>query len=826
MRDLRYAFRSLAKSPGFTAVAILTLALGLTVNATVFLFVNDFFLRPLPAKNPEELIIIAQKSAKLQFAFPFSYPDFVDFRNSVEGTDPEHKEMAKTFAGMMAYAQMPVNMSRTGESTARTWVDVVSNNYFSVLGVQPLHGRLFLPTEGLQPGADPIIVLTHETWRTRFSADPRIIGQQVKLNGVTFTIVGVTPPGFIGASWGTALSGFVPASMLREMSPARSGILTGRGDTGFFLMGRLQPGASLEQGRAAAEVVMARLLQTYPDYHAPLVKAVVMRESRSRPSPFVASYTMPVIGALAAMSLLVLIIAAANVANLLFARGADRERELTIRGALGASRSQLLRQLLVESLLLALAAGAVGTIAVLWINPYLNAIGPGGDFPPPLYTGTDWRLFVFTFGASLVTGLITGLLPALKATRLDLLPRLNEGTRTMAGARHPLRSLLVIGQIAISCVVLIGAGLALRSLQKLSHVNLGFQPEKLLLASFDLNLQRYTKEQGQQFQARLMEQVQALPGVREASLAESVPFDVGGSMHGGIAAEGHPKQDAADFQMIPCPPVDYRYSRTMGIPILEGRDFSAHDDETTPCVVIINRVLATHFWPDENPLGKRLTMNGKPLEVIGVVGEGRFWSITDQARPMLFQSLAQSYRGNATLIARTAGDPLQLAPAVERIVRQLDPDLPLHNVRTMEQQMVTSPLGLMPLRMGSMIAGTQGLIAMLLAALGIFGLISFAVTRRTKEIGIRMALGANAFNTIWQVTRQSFKLTLIGLACGLLTALGLTRALARLLYGVSPTDLSVFGGVVLLISAIAILACWLPARRATRINPLDALRTE
>jgi predicted lysophospholipase L1 biosynthesis ABC-type transport system permease subunit len=242
--------------------------------------------------------------------------------------------------------------------------------------------------------------------------------------------------------------------------------------------------------------------------------------------------------------------------------------------------------------------------------------------------------------------------------------------------------------------------------------------------------------------------------------------------------------------------------------------------------VIINRVLATHFWPDENPLGKRLTMNGKPLEVIGVVGEGRFWSMTDQAGPMLFQSLAQSYRGNATLIARTAGDPLQLAPAVERIVRQLDPDLPLHNVRTMEQQMVTSPLGLMPLRMGSIIAGAQGLIAMLLAALGIFGLISFSVTRRTKEIGIRMALGANAFNTIWQVTRQSFKLTLIGLACGLLTALGLTRALARLLYGVSPTDLSVFGGVVLLISAIALLACWLPARRATRINPLDALRTE
>jgi predicted permease len=826
MQDLRFAVRQLAKSPGFTAVAILTLALGLTVNATVFFFVNDFFLRPLPAKDPAQLVVIAQKSPQFEMPFPFSYLDFLDFRRSAEGADREHAEMAKMFSGLMAYMETPVHLSRSGEVTARTWVHVVSNNYFTVLGVQPLHGRLFLPTEGQQPGADPIVVLTHEAWRTRFAADPGIVGQAIKLNGVSFTVVGVTPPGFVGASWGTALSGFVPATMLREMTPARGGMLNGRGDTGFFLMGRLQPDASLEQARAAANVVMARLLQAYPDYHAPQVKTVIMRESRSRPSPFVANYTPLIVGALAALSLLVLAVAVANVTNLLFTRAADRERELAIRGALGASRWQLLRQLSVESLLLALGAGVVGTIAALWINPYLGGIGPGEGFAPPAYTGTDWRLFVFTFGASLATGLLTGLLPALKATRLEILPQLKEGTRTMAGARHPLRSLLVIGQVAVSCVVLICAGLALRSLQKLSQVNLGFQPDHLFLASFDVGLQRYTKEQGRQFQTRLLEQVRTLPGVREASLAEHVPFDVGGGMHGGITAEGHPQISEAEFQMIPCLPVEHAFLQATGIRIAEGRDFSARDDETSPRVAIVNRLLAQHFWPEGSPLGKRLIMNGNPFEVVGVVGEGRFWSITDRARPLLFLPLAQNYRGRATLVARTEGQPAQLSSAVERIVHQLDPDLPLYNVRTMEQQMASSPLGLMPLRMGAMFAGAQGLIALLLAALGIFGLVSFAVTRRTREIGIRMALGARAVDVLRLVTRQSFKLTLIGLACGLLLALGLTRALAGLLYGVSPTDAGVFIGVVLLVSAITLLACWLPARRATRINPLTALRAE
>jgi predicted permease len=445
---------------------------------------------------------------------------------------------------------------------------------------------------------------------------------------------------------------------------------------------------------------------------------------------------------------------------------------------------------------------------------------------PPAYAGTDWRLFVFTLGASLATGLLTGLLPALKASRLDLLPRLNEGTRTMAGGRHLLRSLLVVGQVAVSCVVLVCAGLALRSLQKLSHLNLGFQPGQLLLASFDLGLQRYDKDHGRQFQTRLLEQVRTLPGVRDASLAEHVPFEVGTGMDGGITPEGRTAVADARFQHIPCLVVDHAFAATIGLRLDQGRDFSDRDGVAVPLVALINPTLAEHFWPGENPIGQHLSIHGDRVEVIGVTTHVRYWAITDEARPLIFLPLAQHYREHLSLVVRTEGSPDQVSSAVERIVHQLDPDLPLSNVRTMEQQMADSPLGLMPLRMGASIAGAQGLIALLLAALGIFGLVSYAVTRRTREIGIRMALGARTGDVLSLVTRQSFKLTFVGLACGLLLSVGLTRALAGILYGVSPTDAVVFAGVALLISAITLLACWLPARRATRVNPVEALRSE
>jgi predicted permease len=826
LNDLRYAVRQLVKKPGFTAVAVLTLALGLSVNVSVFSLVNDFFLRPLPAAHPEQLVLIAQKSAQSDMPYPFSYPDFEDFRRGVEGDGAETSDMSAAFSGMMAYKEEVVHLSQAGTGSERTWVHAASGNYFAVLGVQPFLGRLFLPGEGLRAGADPIIVLTHDAWRSRFASDPGILGRSLKLNGVSFSVVGVTPPGFVGAAWGTTLSGFVPATMLPELSPAHGQMIHRRGDTGFFLMGRLRPGTSLRQARAAVDLLMSRLVRDNPGSFPPRVRALVLRESMSRPSPFVATFVPLIVSALMTMALLVLAVASANVAGLLFARAADRQRELAIRGALGASRWQVLRQLLIESVVLALAGAAVGTGAALFVVPHLAAIGPGGDFAPPFYTGADFRLFVFAFGAALATGVLTGLLPALRATRWNVLPQLKERAGTSGPRRHVVRSALVVAQVAASCIVLSASGLALRSLHNLAAVPLGFQPDNLLLATYDLGLQRYSPGDGWRFHARLLEAVRALPGVRSASLADHVPFDIGGSFLGGVTAEGKAADPDELFRFLPCIAAEQAFLATAGFHVLEGREFSSTDDASAPGVAIINQVLARRFWPDQSPLGRRLMFWGTPVEVVGVVGEGRYWSITDKARPLIFRPLAQQYSGRATLVVRTAGDAARWAAAVRETTRSLDPDLPLHDVRTMDQQIATSPAALMPLRIGTLAAGAQGAIALLLAALGIFGLTSLAVTRRTHEIGVRVAMGARTIDVIRLVARQSVRLTLIGLAIGLTLALALTRTLARLLYEVSPTDIVVLGGTVMVILVMTVLACWLPARRAAKLDPLVALRCE
>jgi predicted permease len=824
LQDLRYALRQLRKSPGFTAVAVLTLALGLTANATIFFMVNDFFLRPLPVKDPGRLVVIAQKIPQFELLLAHSYQDFLDFRRFAEGDGHEVPEMAKTFSGVMAYMETPVHLSRAGEATERAWIHLASDNYFSVLGAQPLLGRLFLPSEGRTPGADPIIVLTYDTWRKRFTAHPNIVGRQVKLNGLPFTVVGVTPPHFSGAAWGKDLSGFVPAMMAPQLSPAGGGLIFGRGDTGFFLMGRLQDGVNLEQARAATAVALARLVKDHADEHAPGTKAVVLRESMSRPSPYVANYTPLIVSSLMGMALLVLGITVANVANLLYARAADREREAAIRGALGASRWRLLRQFLAESVLLALGAGVVGTIATFSINPYLNKIFSTSSTAASADTGTDWRFFLFTFCASLAAGIVAGLLPALKATRRDVLPLLKEGTLTIAAGRHPLRSLLVIGQVAVSCVVLICAGLAVRSVQKLAHENLGFHSKNMFLASLDLGLQRYSDDQGRQFYAQLLEKVRALPGVRNASLAREVPFGSAADTRGGIHAEGQPASDG--LQLTPCIAVEHSFLQTMGTRILEGRDFTARDGWNAPLVVIINQVLGRHLWPGQNALGKHLLIGRDSFEVIGVIEDMRFLAITDKARPLVFLPLEQNYRGAVSLVVRTEMDPMQLTLPVKKIVSQLDPDLPLYNIRTMDQQIAGSALGLAPLRFGSAIAGTQGLIALFLATLGLYGLISHSVKRRTHEIGIRLALGAKPGEMLRLLVGQGLRLVLVGIGLGLAAAFAVTRLLSSMLYGVRPTDLLTFGGVSVLLAGVAFLAAYVPARRAAKVDPMVALRYE
>lgn len=825
VRDFAQAARTLARARGVTIAAILTLALGLSVNATIFSFVSEVFLRPLPAVQPDRLVVLGQRIPRFQYTLPLSYPDFLDFRRQVDGDGREVPELAQAFAGIMAYKEEVVHLSRPGASTERSWIHLASNNYFSVLGAQPYLGRLFLPTEGRVAEADAVIVLTYPCWRERFGGNPNVVGQVVKLDGLSFTVIGVTAPDFVGAAWGTALSGFVPVTMAPQLATASRWLLWDRGATSCFIVGRLQPGVSLAQARAAAGLMMSRLLKQYAEYHAP-AELVVWPENRSRPSPYVASYVPFILGAMMIVAGLVLAVAAANVANLLYARASDRQRELALRSALGATRRRLLRQLVLESVLLALLAGGLGMAAATAAIPLLMSVMSPTDMAPSAPTGFDWRLLAFTLLASLVTGIVTGLIPAWRATQSDVLPLLKEGAPQAGGGRHTWRGALVIGQVTISCVVLVCSGLVLRSLQRLAHLPLGFEPEHLLVASLDLDRQRCSAERGAEFARELRRLLAALPGVRRVSIAQNAPFDTTISMNGSVFAEGRPPPRPDEFDYVPCVSIDETYLDATGMALTAGRDFDARDIAARPRVAIVSAALARNLWPNETAVGRKLVVNQQPLEVVGVLREGRFWNLTSSAQKYLFVPLAQRYVGNVRVLVRTDADPAAVAGEVARVIHELDPDLPLFGVRTMQSQIGSSPSGLMPMRIGASVAGAQGAIALVLATLGVFAVVSFAVTRRMREVGIRMALGAGYADVLRLVARDGVRLVAIGLGCGLVLSCGGTWALSRVLYGTSPTDAVVFLAVPVLVLMAGGLACWLPARRAARVDPVVALRCE
>ncbi len=818
--DIRFTLRQFAKFPGFTAVAVLTLALGLCANISLFAIIDMFFFQPLPVRNADRLVYVTQHNPGIEIWSGLSWATYRDIRREV----PE-------FEDAVAIYFSAADLAVPGSNAERVWIEGDSGNYFSMLGIKPYLGRLFLPGEGEKPGVDPVVVLSYSYWATNLGGNRSIIGRPISINGKSMTVIGVTPPTFHSAQWALAPSAFVPATMVATLFSQDAQMYTSRDWSSFKVLASLRPGATLRKAAASLDVVAKRIDTTYRKGEPPSVMGLHY-ERFSRPDPGVAG-PVPFIAAVFSILVgLVLLIACANVANLQFARAAARRRELGIRSAVGASRSRLIRQLITESMLLALMAGAVGLILSVWIGPLLNRLSPQGDVPTVVDTSFNWAIVWFTLGASVVAGVVTGLMPALRASSVDAVAVIKGSDGVSGKQGHWFRNLLVIAQVAFSVVVLISGGLFLRSLFRLESSYLGFRSDNIITASVDLSLHGYSDAKGLQFARDLSDQLRRLPGVNAAAYGTHIPFDTTFEMD--IAtAEGTPAKQASSTVMkdtvtVGINHVGPAFLKTLGVTLLQGRDFTRQDDASSPPVVIVNQSLARTLWHGQPALGKRLRLGDGPLmQVVGVVADGKYLMLSESSRPYLFVPLAQNFHSPLTFVIHSAsGDSATLMPAIRKLVHEKDPTLPLYAVRSLSSHVKNSALGFMPLRMGAVLAGAQGLLGLVLAVMGLYAVVAFTVTQRTREIGIRIALGARQSTVLSVVLGSGLRLSLIGLVIGLLLALAMARLMSGLLFGLNPIDLPVYAAVSLLIAGVAFTACYLPARRAMKINPVEALRID
>jgi predicted permease len=766
------------------------------------------------------LVVVLQRNANDEFPRGLSWADYQDYRAQV-----------KEFSDALAIFFRPAHLSIEGRTPDRTWIEAVSGNYFSMLGIEPLSGRLFLPGEGERPGADPIAVLSHYYWQTRLGGDPGIVGRSIVINGRAFTVIGITPPSFNNAQWAMAPSAFIPATMIPTLLPGQDTILTNREWDAFKVIAHLRPGVTAAQAEAAVTAAGLRLSEEYR-LDRQNRRMVVGLEMRTRPEPSVSGFLPFAAAVFLALAGLVLFIACANVANLMFARALERQKEMGIRAAVGAPRRRLIRQLLTESVLLAVLAGGVGVALSFAGAPLLAQFTPQGDIPVRPDERWQWLPMFYTAAAALLAGVVSGLAPAMRATKLDVHAVLKGAGTGTGRARHFFRSGLVMSQVAVCVVVLVCGGLFVRSLRTLAVHELGFRPEGLVMASLDLGLQGYEPDRGRRFLDRLTERVQALPGVESAAIAALVPFDNAFGLRDLTAAERPPTAkpgDNDDTIRAGMNRIDPGYLRTMGAALLQGRDFTVQDDASAPRVALVNQTLANRLWPGQDPIGRsfRWVEGGDAVEVIGVVRDGKYVMLGEAPRPYVYVPLSQEYDTPVTLHVRTAtADPLALTPSIRQALQELDPDLPVFSVRTMPEHLRSSALALLPLRMGATLAGAQGALALLLAVMGLYGVVAYAVSQQRREIGIRIALGARGRDLFRVVAGGGLRPALIGLVLGVIASLGLARLLAGLLYGLNPLDLPVFTAVVVLLLGVSLFACWLPARRVLKLDPVVALRSE
>jgi macrolide transport system ATP-binding/permease protein len=806
-QDLRYGARMLWKRPGFTVVVSLTLALGIGANTAIFGVVDRLLVRLLPVNEPARLVNLIGRDEKGEEDTSFSYPIYKDYRDQND-----------VFDGLLAYSETTMNLNEGGQPERIMGV-LVSGNYFDALGVTPALGRAFLPEEDRTPGAHPVAVVSYGLWRRRFGADPKLVGRAITLNTQSFTVIGVAPAEFRGVRRGVSPDVYVPIQMIMQAWPSRRpDDLNNRGFSWLNLMGRLRPGVTREHAQAAMSALSSRIMQVHPNTWP----SIALEDGSQGETGEIRDLRTP-LKLLMATVALVLLIACVNVASLSLARAQTRGREMAVRLAVGASRYRLIRQLLTESLLLSLLGGLLGLLLAVWLTDVLAAYSPptGGSTPPLLDARLDWRVLAFTATLSLVTGLLFGLVPAWRSSKPNLTVALKEESSAVGAGRIRGRGALISTQIALSLVVLVCAGLCVRSLLALQRIDAGFETAKVLVMGLDLSLNGYKEEQGGQFYANLLERVSALPGVEAASLARIVPL-TGSGMRMSLGVEGYTPTDdkPINFDMNIVGP---RYCATMKLPLVAGREFTANDNAAAPPVVIINEAAARTYWPNQNPLGKRLILDGQPTEIIGVTGASRYRSLIEEFRPGMLLPAAQNYFSDLSLHLRSAGDPASLLESARRELRALDPQLPATNIRTLEEQRRNS---LYSERVTALLLSAFGALALLLAALGIYGVMAYAVAQRTREFGIRMTLGARAGDVLRLMLRQGARLIGAGVALGLTGAFAATRLIRSFLYQVSYTDPMAFVFAALLLIAVALLACYIPARRATKVDPMVALRCE
>ena len=807
--DFRLAARMLLRTPGFTLVAALSLALAIGANTTIFSIVNTLILRPLPGlARPDELVLLGRTQDGSGFD-TFSYPDYLDYR-----------DQSRTLSGVAATYSAPAHLSTGGESE-RLRAGVVTGNYFRVLGVEAAVGRTFLPEEDGAPGAHPVVVLGHGLWERRFASDPSIVGRVVAINAHPFTVIGVASRDFMGVEKGSSVDLFVPIAMIGQLRDGFERALGARDAVWLTLFGRLHTGATVASAQAELLTIARSLEQQYPASNAK--RSIIVAHGVGY-DPETRRAALRFSSVLFAVVALVLVIACANVANLLIARGSARHRELAIRASLGASRWRLVRQLVAEGFLLALLGGALGLVITKAAVPLVLKLPLFADNISPLAITIDGRVLLFTLLVSTASAVMFGVPSALRASSVDLASSMKAGAPGSTGTGGHLRNGLIVAQLAISVVLLVVTGLFVRTLGSLYAMPPGFETKQVLIATADVALQGYDEKRGRKFYDDLERGAAALPGVRSVGLAYMLPLGGGGWDTRLFTTDnaGDPDYEGlkSDVNVVSA-----GYFRTIEMPLLAGRAFGDADREGAPEVAVVNEVVAEKLWPGANPVGKRFSMGraAMPVEVIGVLRTAKYRSLVEPGRPFIYLPFTQVYQSPMTIHINTAGDPRALMGSVRQLVKSLDPALPVFRVETLHTRLDRS---LRQPRTAAMLVGVYGLLALVLAAIGLYASMAYVVSRRTREIGIRMALGAPAMLVLRKVLREALQLAAIGAVLGLLLAIPAGKVLRSQLYGVSPGDPVTLIAVPIVLVLVTIIAALVPARRASHVDPVIALRTE